>query len=427
VLNEEVLYSAFKVALALNCKIAEYTKFDRKNYFYPDLPKNYQISQYDMPLSSKGWLEIQIDGAKKKIGITRVHQEEDTGKLIHQEEKGTSLVDFNRSGVPLLEIVSEPDINSPDEAHEYLRALKGILQYLEVSDCDMEKGSLRCDANISIAPAAAKKLGTKTEIKNLNSFKAVRTALSFEADRQIDVIEDGGKIVQETRLWDENKQKTFSMRSKEEAHDYRYFPEPDLLPFTITAAEIKKIQNSLPELPAQRKERFVKEFKISEYAAGVLTPDKKIADYFEECTKKYKKPTIVANWLTGDVMAAMNEKGVGIDELNLPAGNLVGMLKMIDAGKISGKIAKDILSKMIASGKPAGEIVEKEGLAQVSDASEIEGIIDSVLKENPKPVDDYKKGKKTAAGFLVGQVMRKSKGKANPGMVNEILKKKLEG
>jgi len=427
VLNRQAFDFALRVALALNCKIAEFTKFDRKNYFYPDLPKSFQISQYDMPLSSKGCVEIQPEGKVKKIGITRVHLEEDTGKLIHQEDESISLVDFNRCGVPLLEIVSEPDINSPDEAYEYLSRLKGILGYLEVSDCDMEKGSLRCDANISISTAGKGKLGTKSEIKNMNSFKAVRAALKFEADRQKETLADGGKIVQETRLWDDAKQKTYSMRSKEEAHDYRYFPEPDLLPVVTSPDEISKIKAALPELPVQKRARFVEDFGITEYAAGVLTADKATADYFEKCAKIYKKADVISNWILGDIMSALNQKGIGIAELNLPAENLVSMLNLIDENKISGKIAKQILPKMIETGQKAEDIVEGEGLSQISDTSALEGVIETVVKENPKPVEDFQKGKETALMFLVGQVMRYTKGKANPGMVNEILRKKLGG
>ncbi len=427
VLNKKAFFLAVKVALGLNCEVSKFTKFDRKNYFYPDLPKNFQISQYDCPLSNNGWVKIQIASKTKRIGVTRVHLEEDTGKLIHQQDEGISLVDFNRSGIPLLEIVSEPDISSPDEAYEYLRILKGILEYLEVSDCDMEKGSLRCDANISLAPIGTAKLGTKTEIKNMNSFKAVRAALKFEAERQQKILEESGRIVQETRLWDDASQKTHPMRTKEQAHDYRYFPEPDLLSFTIEEGDIAKIEKSLPELPAQRLKRFVDEFGITEYMASVITSDKSLSDYFEECLKLYKKPDLLANWLTGDIMAIMNQKDVSIGDLNLPAANLVDMLKMIDENKISGKIAKQILPEMIDAGQDASKIAQAKGLLQISDTSAIEEAVEVILKENPKPVEDFKKGKETALMYLVGQVMRFTKGKANPGIVNEILKRKLGG
>ena len=423
VLNKTALTYALKVALALNCEIADFTKFDRKNYFYPDLPKSYQISQYDKPLSKAGWLDIETNGALKRIGITRVHQEEDTGKLLHKEGVATSLVDFNRSGIPLLEIVSEPDMNSAEEAYEYLTRLKAILEYLDVSDCDMEKGSLRCDANISIS-TDPKKLGTKAEIKNMNSFKAVRSALVHEITRQTGMLSEGSRIIQETRLWDDNKGITLPMRSKEGAHDYRYFPEPDLVPFIFSSEDIKKVADSLPELPTARRKRIIEQYSLSEYDASVLTQDKDMADYFEEAVKLYNKPKSVANWLLSDIAAATSST-VGIKQLNLSVGRLVEMLKMIDSGVISGKIAKDVLAGMIDTGKPAAAIVKEKGLEQISDDKVIENAADNVLRENPKAVEDYRSGKATALTFLVGQLMRHTKGKANPAIANKILIKKL--
>jgi len=424
VLNRTALSFALKAALALNCRISNFTKFDRKNYFYPDLPKSYQISQYDKPLSHHGWLDIEMGDSVKRIGITRVHQEEDTGKLLHKEGEPSSLIDFNRSGIPLLEIVSEPDMNSPQEAYEYLTQLKAILEYLDVSDCSMEKGSLRCDANISISDDP-KKLGTKTEIKNLNSFKAVRSALEYESARQIKVLESGQGMVQETRLWDDNKGKTLPMRSKEEAHDYRYFPEPDLVPFTFDDKEIESVKKSLPELPAQRRKRFVKDYALSEYDAKVLTQDKALADYFQECAKNYNNPKAITNWLLSDIAAIMNTKLAGIKELNLSPLALADMLKMIDANVLSGKMAKDVLIQMIDTGKTAKDIVEQKGLKQISDDKTIIEAADKVLKENPKAVEDFKSGKEQAIVFLVGQLMRHTKGKANPALANKILKERL--
>ena len=426
VLNEEAFRFAIKVALALNCRIQALIKFDRKNYYYPDLPKNFQISQYDMPLSYDGFVDIPVDGAgRKRIRIKRVHMEEDAGKLMHPEGEDCSLVDYNRGGMPLLEIVTEPDINSPQEAYDYLAKLKSILEYLKVSDCDMEKGSLRCDANISIRPEGGKKLGTKVELKNMNSFKGVRGGLEYEVKRQASVLAENGKLVQETRLWDAEKGVTASMRTKEEAEDYRYFPEPDLVPFVVDKDEIEKIRRALPELPEAKAERFKKEFNLSDYDAGVLTSQVDLANYYEECVKLYPNAKVVANWVMGDVMAAMNAKNIKIDGLGLAPEALAGLLKMIDSGSISGKMAKDVLTEAIETKLSPQEIVKKKGLSQISDAGRIEEIVKDVLRKEAKSVNDYKGGKKTALGFLVGQVMKETKGKANPAMVNEILKKNL--
>ncbi len=427
VLNENAFYYAVKVALALNCEIQDNIKFDRKNYYYPDLPKNFQISQYDKPLSYRGYLEVISDGRKKRVGIKRVHLEEDAGKLIHDTPGDYSLVDLNRTGIPLLEIVSEPDINSPQEAYDYLVRLKGILEYLEVSDCDMEKGSLRCDANISVRRKGDEGFGEKVELKNMNTFKGVRSALEYEAKRQVEGLEAGEKIVQETRLWDSDKNLTTSMRFKEEAHDYRYFPEPDLVPFVVDRTRVEEIRNSLPELPARRMGRFIEDFDLSQYDADILTSDKHMADYFEECVRLYKDPKVVANWIMGDISSQMNSRKVKIGELGLSPQHMAGLFKLIDKGTISGKIAKTILAEMIETKKPPEEIVASKGLVQITDKDKLEGIVKQVLSENKKTVEDYSSGKTSALTYLVGQVMKKTKGKANPGMVNEILHKTLGG
>jgi aspartyl-tRNA(Asn)/glutamyl-tRNA(Gln) amidotransferase subunit B len=422
VLNKEALRKAVKVALALNCNIASELKFDRKNYFYPDLPKNYQISQFDRPLSYKGYLEID----NKRIGILRVHLEEDAGKLIHPESSArVSLVDFNRAGIPLLEIVSEPEITSPAEAYQYLLLLKSILRYLEVSNCNMEEGSLRCDANVSLKPSGVSKLGVRTELKNMNSFKGVKDALEYEVSRQQKILTEGHQIVQETRLWNEAKGITEPMRSKEEAHDYRYFPEPDLVPFVIEPAEIEAIKKELPELPDVKRERFQKDYGLSNYDAGVLTSTKDLANYFEECVKLYNRPKQVSNWIMGEVLAQLNLRRLEIKELGLEPSNLVKLIKMIDQGNINTKMAKQILPELIEKKVSVSEIVKSKGLSQLSDEDELGRIIDKVIRDNAKSVKDYRDGKSKALEFLVGQTMKQTKGKANPRMVNEILRTKL--
>ena len=426
VLNEEALKLALKSALALHCKISKFIKFDRKNYFYPDLPKNFQISQYDLPLSHDGWLNIDIEKGKKKIRIRRAHLEEDAGKLVHPEDSKMSLVDFNRSGIALLEIVSEPDINSPQEAYDYLSRLKTILEYLEVSDCNMEQGSLRCDANISLMPEGAKSHGEKVELKNMNSFKGVKQALEYEQKRQKALLKNKKRVVQETRLWDAEKCETVPMRSKEEAHDYRYFPEPDLVPFILDDEYIQKIRQSLPELPKQRTERFIREYKIPEYDAGVLTAEKYLADYFEECVKLYPQPKIISNWMMTELLQNLNSRNINIRDLEMKPKIFVEIFKMMDAGTISGKIAKDILPKMLDEKREAGDIVKENRMQQITDTGELEKAIQEVIAENPKPVCDYYQGKTNAFTFLIGQIMRKSLGRANPKIVNEILKKRLE-
>jgi len=427
VLNEEALNLGIKVALALNCNMSGIMKFDRKNYYYPDLPKNFQISQYDMPLASKGVLEIETENNAKKIRINRVHMEEDAGKLIHEEGGKTSLVDLNRTGIPLLEIVSEPDIASPQEAQQYLINLKAILQYLNVSDCNMEEGSLRCDANISVRPKGAKELGVKTETKNMNTFKGVRDALGYEEQRQTALLKNGKKVVQETRLWNREKQKTFSMRSKEEAHDYRYFPEPDLVPFEIDRERIENLKSVLPELPQARMKRFQQTYGLSGYDASVLVSRKEIADYFEECLEFSEKPKAVANWITQDIAAESSATGLSIQALGLKPQNLAGMVGMIESGVLSGKIAKAVLKLMIETKKTAEEIVKEKGLVQLSSGDEIRKIVKGIMADNAKSVNDYRSGKKQALAFLVGQVMRKTRGKANPKLLNKILTEELEG
>jgi aspartyl-tRNA(Asn)/glutamyl-tRNA(Gln) amidotransferase subunit B len=423
VLNQTALEYAIKVALALNCKVQSFTKFDRKNYFYPDLPKNYQISQYDLPIALDGFLDINLDNKNKRIGICRVHLEEDAGKLIHRDD--LSLVDFNRTGIPLLEIVSCPEINSPQEAHEYLVSLKNVIQYLGVSDCDMEKGYLRCDANISLREKGATDLGVKTELKNMNSFKAVREALSYEARRQSKALENAKQIIQETRLWDIKELKTQSMRSKEGAQDYRYFPDPDLANFTIKQDEIEKIKSSLPELPAQRKERFIKEYKLSFDQAELITRDKNLADFFEECAVLYCEPINIYRAMSGIVMAEMNIRNLKIDQLGLTPKSFIDLIKLVADGKISNLVEKDIFKQMLDTKKEAVEIVKEQGLAQISDQDVLGNAIDEVIKDNSKSVDDYKAGKTNAVMYLVGQVMKKSQGRANPKVVQAMLKKRL--
>ncbi len=427
VLNESALRLALKAALALNCQISKFIKFNRKNYFYPDLPKGFQISQYDLPISHDGWLNINTEGKERKIGIRRAHLEEDAGKLIHRQQEEESLVDFNRTGIPLLEIVSEPDINSPQEAYDYLSQLKAILKYLEVSDCNMEEGSLRCDANISLMPKDGHQaLGKKVELKNMNSFKGVKQALEYEVNRQRALLDKKSKVVQETRLWDVEKGATVSMRSKEEAHDYRYFPEPDLVPFVLDERYIQKVRESLPELPKEKAERFVRKYKIPEYDAGVLTSDKYLADYFEQCAQFYPRPKIISNWILTELLAHLNNRNTEVRYLKLKPKSFVAIFQMIDEGLITAKIAKEVLPQMLDGGFEARDIVKEKGLVQITDAGELKEIIQEVIAQNPKAVNDYHQGKANALTFLVGQIMRKSRGKANPEIANRILKEKME-
>ncbi len=425
VLNKTAFDYAIKAGLALNCAVQEYTKFDRKHYYYPDLPKNYQISQYDLPVSIEGFLDIEIEGKIKRIRIKRVHLEEDAGKLIHQQD--SSLADFNRAGMPLLEIVSEPDIHSPQEAYEYLVNLKNIIEYLEISDCDMEKGSLRCDANVSIRKQGAAELGTKTELKNMNSFKGVKDALTFEIERQEEVLNESGVIMQETRLWDAKEAKTVSMRSKEEAKDYRYFPEPDLPPFITAKQKICDISKSIPELPKAKMARFIKDYGLSESDAKILVASKKGACFAEECMALYqnknKKPLV--NILIGPMLSEANNRNCGVYDLNLKVESLLELLRFIEQDLISNLTAKAVLKDMIDFGDLASKIIKDKNLAQISDNNALEIEADKVINDNPKIAADYRSGKVNAIMFLVGLVMKKTGGKANPKAVQEILKRRL--
>jgi aspartyl-tRNA(Asn)/glutamyl-tRNA(Gln) amidotransferase subunit B len=425
VMNKKALEFTIKTGLAMNCKISPYSRFSRKNYFYPDLPKGYQISQYELPICEGGYIEVVVDGEVKRIGITRIHMEEDAGKNIHEGGGNYSFVDLNRAGIPLMEIVSEPDIRSPKEAAEYMKKLRTILRYLGVCDGNMEQGSLRCDANVSIRPVGQKEFGTRAEVKNINSFKFVEKALEYEIKRQIKVVEEGGRVIQETRLWDSNKGITESMRGKEEAHDYRYFPEPDLVPITAGQEWIDEIRTKLPELPDAKRKRFVSGYEIPEYDADLLTSEKAVAEWFEEAVRLGGSPKAVSNWMMGDLMRLLNEENKGIEECPLKPIQLVDMLKLIDNGTISGKIAKTVFEEMYKSGKEAGQIVKEKGLVQISDAGEIEKAIDEILTKSQREVERYKAGDEKLMGFFVGQVMKATKGKANPQMVNELLKKKL--
>lgn len=428
VLNEDVLKKGILAGLALNCGIAEYSKFDRKNYFYPDLPKAYQISQYDKPVCKDGYIDILSNNEIKRIGITRLHLEEDAGKLIHSDDftNNVSFVDLNRTGVPLAEIVSEPDMRTGEEAYNYLNKVKSIIKYINVSDANMEEGSLRCDVNISVREVGAPKFGEKVEVKNLNSFKAVKAAINYEYERQKSLIVSGEKelIIQETRLWDADRQETYSMRSKEDAHDYRYFPDPDLTPIVITREYVEKLRSELPELPDEKKARFINEFSLSDYDADVLTSVKQLADYYEEAVQKGAQPKKAANWILSELLGQI-EDPEKISDFTVKPSGIAELLTLIDNNTISGKIAKIVFKDMIETGDSPGKIIDAKGLVQVSDSSEIEAIIDIVLKNNPQSVTDYKNGKEKAMGFLVGQIMKESKGKANPQVVNELLLKIL--
>jgi aspartyl-tRNA(Asn)/glutamyl-tRNA(Gln) amidotransferase subunit B len=425
VLNKKVVDYTIKMALATHCTVQKESRFARKNYFYPDLPKGYQISQYELPIATDGYLDIEIDGQGKRIGITRIHMEEDAGKLIHDPDRPISRVDLNRTGVPLMEIVSEPDIRSPEEAGEYLRQLRLILRYLEISDGNMEEGSFRCDANVSIMPAGSSAFGTRTEIKNLNSFRHVEKAIYYEIARQKEILIDGGRVVQETRLWQPDKGQTVSMRGKEDAHDYRYFPDPDLLPLVIDDEWIEKMQKEMPELPAQRKERYTSELRLPPVDAQVLTASRELADYFEACLVHFDQPKPVANWIMGDLLGLLNARGLAITRTPVSPENLAGLLKLLDKDLISGKIAKTAFEAMAETGKSAKTIVEEKGLVQVSDASAIDPIVDEVIAAHPDEVQRYQGGQKKLMGFFVGQVMKQTRGKANPKVVNEILRRKL--
>jgi aspartyl-tRNA(Asn)/glutamyl-tRNA(Gln) amidotransferase subunit B len=430
VLNRKAVEFAALAAMALNCRINATSIFARKNYFYPDLPKGYQISQYDKPLAEHGAIEIKINGASKKIGITRLHLEEDAGKSLHEgfvNSSETTAIDLNRSGVPLIEIVSEPDIASPDEAYEYLTRLKEIILYTGVSDCNMEEGSLRCDGNISVRPRGQKEFGTKTEVKNVNSFRFIREALEYEIERQIGVIESGGRITQETRLYNSNEGKTYGMRSKEQAHDYRYFPEPDLLPLVVDANWQSEIRSTLPELPAARRKRMVADYGITEQDAQVLTLTKALADQFESAAKVAKSAKRVANLVQSELMGRLKAKGLEIEQSPISMKGVAASADLVESGAISGKMLKDLYDLAFERGKDFSAVYEEEGRPEQSrDTSALEKIIDEIIAANPKQVEQYRAGKKTVAGFFVGQVMKASKGQANPQLVNELLAKKLE-
>ncbi|MCG6982544.1 MAG: Asp-tRNA(Asn)/Glu-tRNA(Gln) amidotransferase subunit GatB [Deltaproteobacteria bacterium] len=425
VLNRKVVEFTIRLALATNCKIASSSRFARKNYFYPDLPKGYQISQYELPLAQQGWIDIEVNGESKRIGITRIHLEEDAGKLIHDETQPLSYVDFNRTGVPLVEIVSEPDLRTPEEASIFLKKLRNIVRYLDICDGNMEEGSLRCDANISLRPAGSTVLGVKTEVKNINSFRFVQRALEYEIKRQRAILEQGGIIVQETRLWDSNAGLTHGMRGKEEAHDYRYFPDPDLVPVLIDEEWIEKVRSELPELPEAKKARFMKDYGLSEQDAVVLIGSKELATYYEACVALFPQPKMVSNWITSELLRELKKDQREIDQCPVKPEDLANLLKLIDDGIISGKIAKNVFEEMYSTQKSPKRIIEEKGLEQVTDKGEIRSVIDTVLAAHPSQVKAYRKGKEKLLGFFVGQVMKQTRGKANPKIVNEVLREKL--
>lgn len=425
VINKRAVEYVLKTGIAMNCEVSSYSRFARKNYFYPDLPKGYQISQYELPLCKGGFIEITVNGATKRIGITRIHLEEDAGKNIHEGPGNYSLVDLNRAGVPLMEIVTEPDIRSPAEAVEFMKKLRTILRYLEVCDGNMEQGSLRCDANVSVRPVGQEEFGTKTEIKNMNSFRFIERALDYEIKRQIRLLKDGERIIQETRLWNAGKGITESMRSKEEAHDYRYFPEPDLVAVEVDASWIEEIRAGIVELPDARRKRFVQDYGLPEYDADLLTSEKALAEWFESAVRLGGDPKAVSNWVMVELMRLLNEENRQIEECPLRPEQLVAMLKLIDRGTISGKIAKRVFEEMYRTGKDADVIVKEKGLVQISDEAQIETVVDEVLAGNPKEVERFKAGEQKLMGFFVGQVMKATKGKANPRVVNELLRRKL--
>ncbi|MBI4654556.1 MAG: Asp-tRNA(Asn)/Glu-tRNA(Gln) amidotransferase subunit GatB [Nitrospirae bacterium] len=425
VINKKAIKYVIKTGLAVNCEISSYSRFARKNYFYPDLPKGYQISQYELPLCEGGYVEITVNGSTKKIGLTRIHLEEDAGKNIHEGAGNYSLVDLNRAGVPLMEIVTEPDIRTPEEASKFMKKLRVILRHIDVCDGNMEQGSLRCDANVSVRPYGQKEFGVKTEIKNMNSFKFIEKALDYEIRRQIKVLKDRGKIIQETRLWDSTKGITESMRSKEEAHDYRYFPEPDLVPVEVDGSWIAEIKAQLVELPDSRQQRFIKQYGLPEYDADLLTSERAVAEWFEGAVKLGGDPKTVSNWMMGELMRLLNEENKQIEECGLKPVQFVGLLKLIDKGTISGKIAKAVFEEMYKTGKNPDTIVKEKGLIQITDEADIEKVINEVLEKNPKEVERFRAGEEKLMGFFVGQIMKATKGKANPKIVNELLKKKL--
>jgi len=426
VLNRKVVAYTIRMALATHCTIAASSRFARKNYFYPDLPKGYQISQYELPIAEHGHITIQSNGGFQRIGILRIHMEEDAGKLSHDPARAVSRVDFNRTGVPLMEIVSEPDLRSPGDAGAYLRQLRSIVRYLGICDGNMEEGSFRCDANVSVRPAGTQRLGTRTEIKNLNSFKHVEKALGYEIQRQIGVLAEGGAVIQETRLWDADDSRTVGMRGKEEAHDYRYFPDPDLLPLVIDEAWIDAERRRLPELPDDRQRRFVERYGLPVYDAAVLTADRELADYFEVCLRGFDNAKQVSNWVMGPLLGLLNARGLDAGQSPIAAADLAGLLRMVDGGRISGKMAKAVFDEMAATGRDAARIVADKGLAQISDGGAIEALVDTVLAAHPDELAAYRRGKTKLLAFFVGRVMRASRGQANPQIVNEVLKRRLD-
>ncbi|MFQ5479744.1 MAG: Asp-tRNA(Asn)/Glu-tRNA(Gln) amidotransferase subunit GatB [Thermodesulfobacteriota bacterium] len=430
VLNSKAVEFAVEMGLAVECQINKESVFARKNYFYPDLPKGYQISQYDKPLAEHGTLQIETEAGKRNIGVTRIHMEEDAGKLIHgegAEDGGNSFVDLNRACTPLIEIVSEPDMRTPEEAVAYLKGMRDIILYLGISDGNMEEGSFRCDANISIRPVGQTTLGTKAELKNMNSFKFIKDGLAYEIERQIDLIEGGGHVVQETRLFDSARGITLAMRGKEEAHDYRYFPEPDLKPLVITDELLERARKNLPELPVAKKARFIDEYAIPAYDAGVLTAEKALAMYYEEVVKATGEAKLASNWVMGELLRALKEDSREIEDCPVTSANLASLILMVKKGTISNSIAKEVFAEMYKSGGKADEIVEKKGLVQISDESALIAVIDEVLAKNSDSVERYRSGEQKLLGFFVGQVMKGTKGQANPGLVNKLLKERLKG
>ena len=425
-LNGKVVEYAIKAGLAMNCGIEKNSKQDRKNYFYPDLPKAYQISQFDLPLCHDGYIDINVNGGKKRIGITRIHIEEDAGKSLHDVVPGKSLMDYNRCGVPLIEIVSEPDMRSVEEAGEYLETLKSILKYIGVSDCKMQEGSLRCDVNVSVRPVGQKEYGIRSEMKNVNTFSGALRGIEYEIKRHTEILKAGGTITQETRRWDDAKGESLPLRSKEDAQDYRYFPEPDLMPIVTSDETIEEIRKTIPELPHIKRDRYVEEFALPEYDASQLTEERSVAEFFEKTIKCGASPKTASNWIMGDIFRIMKEKYVGIDEINVTPENLAAMIEQIDKGVISNTAAKQVMEEMTKTGDAPTDIIERLGLKQVNDENAILDIIHTVFEANPQSIADYKGGKDRAVGFLVGQVMRLSKGKANPAAVNKLIAEELK-
>ena len=425
VLNKRAVEMAVRTGLALHCELTLTNQFSRKNYFYPDLPKGYQISQYDLPICGPGWLEISVNGKNKRVRIMRAHLEEDAGKNVHDEGAKDSHVDLNRAGTPLLEIVTEPDLHSSDEVDAYLKTLRDLLVYLDVCDGNMEQGSFRCEPNVSLRPQGQEKLGTKVELKNINSFRFAKDALEYEMNRQEEILSDGGVVVQETRLWDVHKGQTTVMRSKEGAHDYRYFPDPDLLPVTLDPGWIEELQPTIPELPSMRLQRFVKDYQLSEYDAGILTDSKGVADYFESCVALFPHPKTVSNWVTGELLREWHASNTAPEASPLKPERLIELLQLVDLGTISLKTARDLFPELFASDVPAEQLVKEKGLVQVSDEGQLTTLIEEVVAAHAAQVEQYRGGKEVVLGFLVGQVMKASKGKANPGKVNELLKRAL--